>query len=247
MEQNISIKDIQKRLQEPFSPDEIKFVIASKTKDPNKVMVSPYISVHSIQQRLDDVVGIENWQNEYKTWIGDSQLCGISICINGNWTTKWDGAQCTDIEKIKGGLSSAFKRAAKQWGIGRYLSSNRNMFATCELRNGKPYIPESEKKRLQRIITSQDKDISAKESNLNYEEQSIENSSKEFIPNTFETSSLEKAQQNTVSAAILKQIKAKIEEKGYDEVLICNKFGVIQLEHLSAKDGIDCLKSLSIA
>jgi hypothetical protein len=35
--------------------------------------------------------------------------------------TKWDGAENTDIEAVKGGLSGAMKRAAVQWGIGRYL------------------------------------------------------------------------------------------------------------------------------
>jgi hypothetical protein len=34
---------------------------------------------------------------------------------------KWDGAENTEVEGVKGGLSSAMKRAAVQWGIGRYL------------------------------------------------------------------------------------------------------------------------------
>jgi hypothetical protein len=35
--------------------------------------------------------------------------------------TKWDGAEQTQIEAVKGGLSGSMKRAAVQWGIGRYL------------------------------------------------------------------------------------------------------------------------------
>ena len=34
---------------------------------------------------------------------------------------KTDGAENTDYEPVKGGLSDAMKRAASQWGIGRYL------------------------------------------------------------------------------------------------------------------------------
>jgi hypothetical protein len=34
---------------------------------------------------------------------------------------KEDGAENTDIEAVKGGLSGAMKRAAVQWGCGRYL------------------------------------------------------------------------------------------------------------------------------
>ena len=40
---------------------------------------------------------------------------------NGSWVTKSDSADYTDIEEIKGGASSALKRAAAVWGIGRYL------------------------------------------------------------------------------------------------------------------------------
>ena len=48
-------------------------------------------------------------------------MCAISIRINNEWVTKWDGAQETAVEPIKGGFSDAMKRAAVQWGIGRYL------------------------------------------------------------------------------------------------------------------------------
>lgn len=43
--------------------------------------------------------------------------------IPGDWLTKWDGSDDTNIEATKGGLSGAMKRAAVQWGIGRYLYS----------------------------------------------------------------------------------------------------------------------------
>jgi hypothetical protein len=35
--------------------------------------------------------------------------------------TKWDGAENSQIESVKGGLSDSFKRAAVKWSIGRYL------------------------------------------------------------------------------------------------------------------------------
>ena len=45
------------------------------------------------------------------------------------WITKWDGAENTDVEGVKGGLSGAMKRAAVQWGIGRYLYGLEETFA----------------------------------------------------------------------------------------------------------------------
>jgi hypothetical protein len=41
--------------------------------------------------------------------------------VGNEWVTKEDGAEQTDLESFKGGLSSAIKRAAVVWGIGRYL------------------------------------------------------------------------------------------------------------------------------
>ena len=60
-------------------------------------------------------------------------MCGISIwCAERKeWVTKWDGAENTDIEAMKGGLSGSMKRAAVQWGIGRYLYKLESAFADC--------------------------------------------------------------------------------------------------------------------
>ena len=79
-----------------------------------------YVTNRAIMNRLDEVCQPHQWKNEFKEW-PDGQLCGISIKVGDEWITKWDGAQCTAIEKVKGGLSDAMKRAAVQWGIGRYL------------------------------------------------------------------------------------------------------------------------------
>jgi hypothetical protein len=84
--------------------------------------VLAYVTARAIQQRLDDVVGPENWSNEFSTGPDGGVLCGISIRVDdAEWVTKYDGAPNTDIESVKGGLSGATKRAAVQWGIGRYL------------------------------------------------------------------------------------------------------------------------------
>lgn len=87
-----------------------------------------YITNRAIQTRLDEVAGPAGWRNEYrfetiKSPAGDQALClcGLSLFIEGAWVTKWDGAQPSDIEAGKGALSDAMKRAAVQWGIGRYL------------------------------------------------------------------------------------------------------------------------------
>ena len=79
--------------------------------------VLPYITNRAIMDRLDMVVGPENWKNAFQPSPESGILCGISIRINSEWITKWDGAAQTNYEAVKGGLSGAMKRAAVQWGI----------------------------------------------------------------------------------------------------------------------------------
>lgn len=125
------------KLSDPFPPEDIEWFIGATTQDKSKGLAIPFITNRAVMERLDSVCGIDGWRNEYKT-LGEreiydrnnqvsgkktSQLCGISIWseARGEWITKWDGAEESDIEAIKGSLSSAMKRAAVQFGIGRYL------------------------------------------------------------------------------------------------------------------------------
>lgn len=110
-----------KKLCEPFLPSEIEWRVGAVNKEKMKGIALPYITNRAVQNRLDKVCGIENWWNEFKTWGENSQLCGITILFNDRPVTKWDGADNTATEATKGGLSNAMKRAAAQWGIGRYL------------------------------------------------------------------------------------------------------------------------------
>lgn len=116
-------------LSDPFEARDVEWRAQStgKTRDGKPwIKVLAYIDNRAIMDRLDDVCGPENWRNEFATGPHGGVLCGISILVardNGSfeWVTKWDGAENTDIEGVKGGLSGSMKRAGYQWGIGRYL------------------------------------------------------------------------------------------------------------------------------
>lgn len=140
------------RLSEPFPPEDIEWFIGVTTKDKTKGLAIPFITNRAVMERLDEVCGIDGWKNEYRilkertitdrngevTGTASSQLCGISVWSEerNEWITKWDGAEDSDIEAVKGGLSSAMKRAAVQFGIGRYLYRLDN-----------PWVPIEEKGR----------------------------------------------------------------------------------------------------
>jgi hypothetical protein len=96
-------------------------------------MVLAYITNRAIMDRLDEVCTPFGWQNEFRIDSDGAIMCGISIHSENGWITKWDGADATDIEAIKGGRSNAMKRAGVQWGIGRYLYNLDVTFAEISM------------------------------------------------------------------------------------------------------------------
>lgn len=101
------------------------FVWSGKTG----AIVVPYITARAIMTRLDEVCGKDGWKNEFSPGPAGGILCGISILTEKGWITKFDAAENTTIEAVKGGISDSMKRAAVQWGIGRHLYSLPTAFA----------------------------------------------------------------------------------------------------------------------
>lgn len=121
------------RLKEPFPADDIEWRIQEAKKGDKglRARVLAYVTNRAIMNRLDEVCGPQNWRNEFITGPDGGVMCGVSIYIEDRkeWVTKWDGADNTNIEPVKGGLSGSMKRAAVQWGIGRYLYNLEAGFA----------------------------------------------------------------------------------------------------------------------
>ena len=124
-----------KALKVPFEAHEIEWRQQKQGVANGKpwCMVLAYVSNRAIMNRLDDVCGQGGWQNEYHTGANGGVISGISIKCDNEWITKYDGADNTQVEAVKGGLSGAMKRAAVQWGIGRYLYYLETAFAKCQI------------------------------------------------------------------------------------------------------------------
>jgi hypothetical protein len=115
--------------------------------------VLAYLTARAVQDRLDEVFGVFGWSVEYREWQAkdghQAQICRITVNVGNDSDRpfdrmiiyKEDGAESTDIESVKGGLSSAFKRAAVALGIGRYLYDLGDTWAECstEKREGFNY------------------------------------------------------------------------------------------------------------
>lgn len=117
--------DIQQQLLEPFDVTEVKF--RPTNVKGNRAMALAYIDARLVMDRLDDVVGWDNWQDEYTLLKDDgtSVLCTLRVRINGEWITKTDiggiSEQPDEGDRNKAAISDALKRAAVKFGIGRYL------------------------------------------------------------------------------------------------------------------------------
>ena len=107
-------RQIQEELAMPFAPEDLEWRLQRtfESRGEMKGIAVAYVTNRAIMARLDSVVGPENWYNEFKPWHGankkESQLCGIAVYYEGRgFITKWDGAEDSDIEPIKGACPTA--------------------------------------------------------------------------------------------------------------------------------------------
>lgn len=114
-----------------FPREAVSWRAQSITKEGNKAMALAYIDARDVMDRLDAVVGQDNWSDAYDVH-QNVTICSIAIRVNDAWVTKADGAGDTDVEAEKGRISDAFKRAAVKWGVGRYLYSMPATWVPCD-------------------------------------------------------------------------------------------------------------------
>jgi hypothetical protein len=128
-------------LSKPFPREAIHWRAQNLTQSGDKALALAYLDARDVMDRLDEVCGPANWQSRYTETARGRVLCEIGIRIDGEWVWKSDGAGDTAVEGEKGGISDALKRAAVQWGIGRYLYRLDAVWAPCESveKGGKRY------------------------------------------------------------------------------------------------------------
>lgn len=125
------------RLAEPFPEDELQWLVVHVAQDKASGLVAPFIDARTVMDRLDQVMGPDNWRDSYAL-LGKTTLCTLSLRFPTDdgtgleWLEKSDGAGETEFEGEKGAISASFKRAAVKWGIGRYLYSLPAQWAPVE-------------------------------------------------------------------------------------------------------------------
>ena len=137
----MEIKEIEEKLKAYFPEEDIQWRITATTQDKTKGLAVPYLDTRAIQKRLDETLGIDGWKVSYRD-IDDGFICSLSLKLNDQWITKEDGANKTDYEKIKGGISAAFKRTASSgFGVGRYIYDIPLTWIKVK-KQGNSYVPD---------------------------------------------------------------------------------------------------------
>ena len=114
---------LTRELAAPFEATEVKFKPAVISG--NRALALPYVDARVIQDRLDDVLGVTGWQDEYECLPEGSVVCRLRLRLGDEWITKMDvggpSEQPDEGDRRKAAFSDALKRAAVKFGIGRYL------------------------------------------------------------------------------------------------------------------------------
>ncbi len=144
-------------LGQPFPYSDVNWRMQYVDKEKVEGFAVPYLDARAIADRLDEVVGQNNWKDSYIPWHTyvektedkgkvttkqiQSQICVLSIYDEERkeWIEKSDGAENTDFESIKGGISDAFKRAAVKWNVGRYMYRMKPVWIKAK-KQGKNYV-----------------------------------------------------------------------------------------------------------
>ena len=123
----MGIEEKTKALRAPLPVDEIYWRVGAKTQDKKRGLALAYMDARGVMNRLDEVFGIDGWEDAYVETPTNRIICTLSVTFGSDvaghslWVHKSDGAGMTDVEGEKGAISDALKRTAVKLGIGRYL------------------------------------------------------------------------------------------------------------------------------
>lgn len=102
--------------------DEIECRISEIDKQGRYLTLLLYKTARTDADLLDETVGTDNWENDFK--LVDGVLYGgIGVNYGNGLVWKWDAGTESNTEEEKGRASDAFKRAGFKHGIGRELYS----------------------------------------------------------------------------------------------------------------------------
>jgi len=117
-------------LSKPFDKKDIQWRVQRLTRDGTSGMALAYVNVRQVQDRLNEVMGID-WQTKHEVF-GAKTICSLGLKLDGEWVWRSDGAGDTQFEADKGAISDSLKRAAVSFGVGRHLYDLPSIWVKCQ-------------------------------------------------------------------------------------------------------------------
>jgi hypothetical protein len=120
-------KRTQDALARPFPTKSLGWKPQTISKNGDSALAVCFIDARDVMDRLDEVIGVQNWKDEYEFLQDGSAMCHLSVRFGDEWVTKVDVGSESDQkdsgDRHKSAISDSLKRAAVKFGVGRYIYS----------------------------------------------------------------------------------------------------------------------------
>lgn len=127
-------QEIATILHRGFSASELEWKVQSSGINSKGVwaQVVPYVSARGVMDRLNEAFGPLGFSVTFDAIMVGSvagMKCTITAYTDKGSICREDVSEATDFEALKGAASGALKRAAVQFGVGRYLYDSPRFYA----------------------------------------------------------------------------------------------------------------------
>jgi hypothetical protein len=120
----MKLHEVVEQLKAPFLARDLKFKPQAVSKDGGRALAFPHIDARSVADRLDGVVGPQNWSDSYSIIPGShvAVLCRLTVLgVTKEGIGEALPSERQGEELYKAAESDSLKRAAVKFGVGRYL------------------------------------------------------------------------------------------------------------------------------
>src|SRR5260370_40485752 len=115
------VEALTQALAVPFERKFVKFRPGATSG--NRALAIPYVDARVIQDRLDEVLGAVNWQDEDEILPDGSVLCRLRLRLGSEWIAKMHGGgpseQTDEGVRGTGAVTGALNRGAGEFCAGR--------------------------------------------------------------------------------------------------------------------------------
>src|SRR5713226_5614167 len=102
-------EEVAAALAKPFDLTEVHFKPAAVNG--NRALAIAYVDARAIQDRLDEVLGVDGWQDDYECLADGSVVCRLRLHLGSEWITKVDVGSPSEQPDSGDRLKAAFSDA----------------------------------------------------------------------------------------------------------------------------------------